>query len=253
MPAKDNDILELKFEGEIKPSTVKPHEIAELVINFEKALLATIKQQNPEIDTSVLLFSFDSIKDESLDLRFVPIRAKEIIVASYTLLSSSISQENYSALTNDAVEGLKEISRFSKRYNCNGQFNYNGKSLTTFTPETKIDFDKENEIKGETIIYGKLFRIGGETPIVHLKINNEYNVKFEVKEAIAKQLAGKLYEQVALSGTAKWDKKSYKVLNFKVSEILDIEEKPLNKTFDELREGLGKYWNDIDDINSVIK
>jgi hypothetical protein len=254
MAATNNDILELKFEGEnVNPSTIKPHEVAELIINFEKSLLATVKQQNPEIDTDVLLFSFESIQNNSLDLRFVTLKAKEIIIASYTLLSTSIANENYSSLTHDAVDGLKEISKFSRRYNCTGYFNYNGRSLTSFNPETKVDFDRQNEIKGETVIHGKLLRIGGETPMVHLKINNEYNVKFDVKEAIAKKLAGSLYETVSLSGTAKWDKKSYKILDFRVNDIIETEDKPLNETFNELRNNFGKYWDNIDDINAVIK
>ena len=64
-----NDILQLRFDGNgINPDKVKPSEICDLVIEIQNALNATIKHNHPEIDTKNVLFSFDSIKNESLGI-----------------------------------------------------------------------------------------------------------------------------------------------------------------------------------------
>lgn len=251
--ASDKDILELKFEGnQVNPDTIKPHEVAELIINFERALLSTIKQEHPEINTDHLLFSFHSIENKSLDLKFIAHKAKEVVIGCYALISTAITTSKYNTLNSDTVESLIEISRFTKRHECVGYFRHDNRSLTTLTKDTEIKFDKSNEIKGETRIYAKILRVGGESPTVNLKIDDEYKLTINVKEDLAKVLASKLYETAALIGVATWDKKSYKVIDFKITEVGEYEIKPLTETFDELRNLLSKHWDKIDDINSVL-
>src|SRR5450631_3013788 len=146
--ANEDEILELKFEGnQGNPETIKPHEVADLITNFERALLSTIKQNNPEINTDHLLISFHSIENKSLDLKFKKHAAKEIILAAFTLISSSINTSNYKELNSDTVESLKEITRFTKRHNCIGSLRYQSKALTTFSKDTEVYFDKSNELK----------------------------------------------------------------------------------------------------------
>jgi hypothetical protein len=249
----DNDILEIKFEGnQVNPDTIKPHEVAELIINFEKALLSTIKQEHPEIDTDHLLFSFHSIENRSLDLKFKAHTAKAIVVSSYALISTAINTSQYTKLNYDTIESLREISKFTKRHDCVGYFRYDDKAISTFTKDTEITFDRSNELKGETRIYGKVVRVGGESPTLHFKINDEYKIVIDVKEDLAKELAKNLYEEIGLVGVAKWDSISYKVIDFKVADIVELDNKPIKETFAELRNLLGKHWDKIDDINSVI-
>ena len=251
--AESNDILELKFHGNgIGPDTVKPHEIAELIISFEKSLLYTIKQEHPEIDTQHLLFSFHRVDDKSLDIIFKTLKVKEVVFGSYSLIASAITTSNYNKLNSDTIESLREITRFTKKYDCLGQFKHNDQSIATFNKHTEVVFDKSNELKGETRIYGVVVRVGGESPTVHFRVDNDYKIVIDVKEEIAKRLASKLYEQVGLIGTATWDYKSYKVIGFKVSVIVEIDEKPVKESFKELRKLIGKYWDGIDDITTVL-
>lgn len=251
--AESGEILELKFEGnKVNPETVKPHEVAELIINFERALLSTIKQESPEINTEHLLFSFHSIENRSLDLKFITHAAKDAVFKSYSLISLAITTQNFKELNYDTVESLQEISKFTKRHECIGQFKRNDFSLATFNKDTQIEFDKTNELKGETRIYGKVLRVGGENPTVNFKVNNEYKITFNVKESFARDLATKLYDDIGLDGIATWDIKSYQVTNFKINKIINYEPKPLKETFSELRKLIGKHWDKIDDVNSVL-
>lgn len=249
-----NDILELKFEGGgIKPSAVRASEVAELISSFEKAIIITLQDRYPDIDTHQYAYlSITNIEDQSLGLKFLAEKATEAFLSTFFLLTTSINKNAYNEIPSPAVENLKNISRFTKKHNCDCNYIHQGLNLAKFTPETIVEVSELNTIKGETILYGKLQRVGGEVPRVVFKDHTGQNIYFEVTEDVAKQLAPKLYEEIALTGTARWDKKTFKVLDFKVSGITDLESRSLTKTFSEISSVIGKYWNEVDDIESVI-
>lgn len=249
---ENNDIIELKFSGNgISPTTVKPHEVAELIINFEKLLLSTIKDQHPEIDTDELLFTFDAIHNESLDLRFIPKRIAEIVIASYALISSSFKTGDYSTLNKSAVDSLKNITKFSKKYDCVGYFNHNDVTLSTFTPTTEITVKKPTILKEQTTIFGKLIDSGGDNPNVHIRISDEQVLIFSTSHSYAKQLAAKLYERVALRGIAKWNADTLKIEDFKLTEILEYSQGKTSKAINDLKSLTSGVWDKYDDNDEI--
>lgn len=251
-----DDIMELKFEGNgISPSSIKPHEVADLIFNFEKALLSTIKQNHPEIDTEQLLFSFDAIRNESLDLQFVPRKVSPEVLSSYQLITRSISTGDYKILNNTTLSHLKAIARFSRKHNCTGYFRENGTTLSTLTPATEITLNKTPVIKGQTTIFGRLMDAGGENPNIHLKINDDYVLIFSTSEANAKALAAKLYEKVALKGIAKWDPQTLRIEDFKLSDILEYTPGKASKAIKDLKKLTSGFWdrfNTNEDINNQL-
>lgn len=251
-----DEILELKFDGNgINPGVVRPHEIAELIISFEKSLLITIKKQYPEIDTEELLFSFDIINDKSLDLGFIPKRIKEIVLSGYTAISICFSTGNFSDLDNEAIEHLKTFTKFSKRYNCIGYLNHNGKTLSSFNPNTEISINKPKIIRGEATIFGKVIDSGGEKPNVHIKINDEYVLIFKTSELNAQKLAAKLYQKVALNGIAKWDADTFKIEDFVLNDILEYSPGNTLSAINKLKSITSGFWdrfNTNDDINNQL-
>jgi len=52
-----------------------------------------------------------------------------------------------------------------------------------------------------------------------------------------------LYNEVGLKGIAKWDKRTYRILDFKVDEVIILDERSINDTFMELGELLGEPIN----------
>jgi hypothetical protein len=253
-----NDILELKFDGNgINPSIVKPSEIAQLIDSFEKALIATIKQNSPEINTDIVLFTFESIKDESLELRFAlgQIKVKDAVLAGYLLIATSVSEGNFNRLDNGTITHLRTFTRFSKKYNCNGYFNRNNKTISSFTPSTEFSLNKSKTIKSTGQLYGKIIDAGGDNPNVHLKINDEQTIIFNTDETNAKKLASKLYEKVCLLGEIKWDAETYKVEDFKLTEILDYAPGNTYNAIHELKKITSGYWDNFntnDEINNQL-
>ena len=250
------DILELKFEGNnVNPSTVKPSEIAHLIEDFEKALLSTIEQNHREINTEAVLFTFHEIKDESLGLRFMPKLITEIILSSYSIITTCINEGNFNQLNLNTIAALKSITKFSKRHNCIGYFKKNGITLSTFTATTEINFDKNHLVKGERTIYGKLIDVGGENPNIHLKVNDDYIIIITTDEKNAKYLATKLFEKVGLKGTAKWDAITSQIVDFKLHDIIDYIPGNVSNAFNEMKKLTSGFWdnfNNNDEINNHL-
>jgi hypothetical protein len=255
----NNDRLELKFEGNgIKPNAVKPSEIATLIDSFEKALLSVIKIDNPEIDTDTVLFSFEDIKHESIGLGFSLLKndnIKPILIASYLSLTQGISNSDYSTLPNAAIKHLKTILKFTQKYKCNANFNHNGKTLGTITSNTYIKSSKDNLLKGFITVFGELIDAGGDNPNIHLKIANEYSVTISADKQKVKELGTRLYEYIGLKGNAKWDAVSSKIIEFKLSEVLDYVSGNSKESINELREITSGAWdkyNTIEEVNSKL-
>lgn len=254
------DILELKFEGNgINPSAVKPHEIAELILGFEKSLLATIKENYPEIDTASLLFTFEEIKNESLGLRYksVPLAShpQNIVLSSFLFISSAISSGNFNRLNRETISGLRVITKFSKKYDCGGSFRRNDEVVSTFSPTTEIVVDRQKLIKEQGTIYGKLIDVGGENPNVHIKIDENNTLIFSTSEANAKKLAPKLFEKVTLSGEIKWNPATLEIIDFKLGAIEDYSPGNASKAIKALRGITSGFWdkfNTDDEINNQL-
>lgn len=251
-----NDILELRFAGnEINPHAVKPHEIAELIVGFEKALLSDIKDRHPEIDINELLFVFDEVKNESIGLKFLPKIVQEIIVSSFTLISTSFNTGDFSTLSNNTINELKTFTKFSKKYNCNGEFNLNGQTLSSFTPTTEIQLNINPILEGEIKLFGRVLDSGGKKPNVHLIINDDKELIFPTSETLAKELAHRLYDKVSLIGIAKWDAITYEIKSFKIKEIVDFTPGKTLSALNELKKLTSGYWdkfNTNDEINNQL-
>jgi hypothetical protein len=251
-----NDILEVRFSGnDINPSAVKPREIAELIIGFEKALLSDIKDRNPEIDTNELLFGFKAVEDKSVGIQFAPKLVRDIVVTSFTFISTSFETGDFSQLSNNTINELKTFTKFSKKYQCSGEFNLNGNTLSSFTPTTELKNNINPILEGEVKIFGKVVDSGGNNPNVHLKISDEKELIFPTTETLAKELAHRLYEKVSLVGIAKWDAITYEIKSFKIKEIVDFAPGKTLSALNELRNLTGGYWdkyNTNDEINNQL-
>jgi hypothetical protein len=252
----ENDILELRFTGNnVNPGIVKPREIAGLIVGFEKALLSEIKERHPQYDIEQLFFSFEQIKNESLGLSFLPKMVNQIVVSSYLAISGSFNTGDFSELSNNTIKELKTLTGFSKKYNCTGNFNLNDQTISSFTPQTDIPFNKNQIIKGDINLFGKVMDSGGDNPNVHLKLSDEKTLIFSTSEEYAKQLAHKLYEKVSLIGSAKWDGITYEIIDFKLKEIVEFTAGNTLNAINELRNLTSGFWdkfNTNDDINNQL-
>ena len=251
----NNDILELKFEGnQINPSNVKPSEIAELISNFEKALLASIKE-DLEIDSNDILFTFEEIANRSLDLLFKPKPYKHIppntLNNSYRKLSKRIYESDFDSFSNEGINALKGICKFTKKHKCVGSFRLNNETLSSITPSTEITVKQPLFIKGDTTIYGELIDVGGDNPNIHIKINEDYIIIIDTNKEVAKKLGNRLFDIIGLSGFAKWEVETSKIIEFKLSNILEYSPLGATESFKQLKGITSGVWDNYNSNQEI--
>jgi len=151
-----------------------------------------------------------------------------------------------------AITPLKEIVKFSKKHLCNGSFRLNDEEISNFNPDVDIQYISTGSLYGETTIYGKIIRIGGEDPKIHFRINDIDKIIFDVNEELAKKLSPRLYEFIGLIGKAEWNAEKFNIEKFEITNIVDIEDKSIFETFEDIRGLIGKYWDEIEDVETYI-
>jgi hypothetical protein len=248
------EIIELKFDGNnISPSKVKASDIAKLTISYERAIIAVIKETHPNIDEDCIVISIEEIKEGSIHLKYVAHQALTLVIPAYITIAGCFKNNNFNNIPNSAIEELRVITAFTKNHNCDGEFIRQGVSLASFNRHTEVKYNEAEIIKGETVIYGEVQIAGGKKSArTTIKINDEYTISFEVNKEIAKQLAAQLYNTVGIQGEAEWDRKTYRILDFKAKSVIILEEKSLDETFKELGNMLGQHINRLGDYNTYL-
>jgi len=246
---QNEETIGLKFEGNgITPNTVKASEIAELIKSFEASVLALAKRDNSDVNEALVNISFEEIRASSLGLWLKP-HIPAIYLATVAL-ASSFNSNNFDNFSEPTLENLRVFTRFTKRHDCEG-FIYSGsEKLAAFNKDTVINYSEKGTISGETTIYGDVTRVGGDKPRATLKMNDDYSFSFEVNKEIAIQLAANLYKEVGLTGKARWDKKTYRLLEFFPNEIILLEKETISKTFKELSSLFSK--EDLDNFDLIL-
>jgi hypothetical protein len=258
MDNRPNDILQLRFEGNgINPDKVKPSEICDLIIELQNALNATIKQQHPEIDTDEVLFSLEGIRDKSLAINLKALaesilpEIKNTVVSCYLTIAFSVKDNDLTNLHPAAVQAVKKVSAFSKKYECNGQFNHNEETVSTITPLTELKEKKPYIVKSTIRIYGEVVDVGSN---VHIKLNDGTTLYVVTTKENSKRLGASLWDVVGLVGVAKWDSETLKIHEFRLTEILDYNPKTFMSIITKIRQtesGWDKF-NSNDDINKQL-
>lgn len=242
-----SEIIGLKFDGNgIKPSAVKASEIADLIKNFEFAVSEVLQVEQQDYSETFVYLSFDEIKENCLTLKLKTHRAA--VLAAYLTITTAFQTNNFNNLPKDSLEKLRSFIRFTKKYNCSGTFTQNGDSITTFSKTTDIKYRDEEFLWGETTIFGEIRKAGGDNPRVNFIVNNDYPINFDVEKDFAIELAKNLYKNASLKGRAKWDKNTYRVLDFKAESVNYIENVSLTDTFETLQNLFSNHFQNFNDV-----
>ncbi len=125
--------------------------------------------------------------------------------------------------------------------------------LAEIRPDVDLNLPLLNIIRGNTVIYGKLTRVGGTPPKARLKLLNGEAISCIVSEQLAKRIGNRLYEIVGLAGEAKWDADDYALLHFKAHGIAPYEEGSLKEAVRQLRDSAGNAWQNVEDVEDSIE
>lgn len=243
MPSQN---LKIKFEGQgISLGTISSNELADILSSYESALIHTIQKDNPELKDAPVFVSLTNVKEGSAEYLLSPTH-KEVTLAAADRINVAIKERKTNTLPYKTVENLNSIWKFTYRRNCKAVLNGSNRVQSVeINPDWEIKIDETFFYTGETTIYGRLERVGGSKPRIRVKLDDDQVVFSDVPSQMAKILATRLYESVALKGLAKWRIDDYSIEEFKALDYILIEDLPIKESIEELGNVIGKYWKKI--------
>jgi hypothetical protein len=131
-----------------------------------------------------------------------------------------------------------------------------GAILARIEPSTYSDVSSQLLIRGDTTLYGKVERVGGATERkCGLRIDGRNRMLIcKVDSAqTARELGQKLYQKVAVKGTALWLKTNWRVIGFTAKEIYQPRPKPVDELLETLRDAGGSDWDEISDPQAFLE
>lgn len=246
----------LKLEGkDLLPSKLSIHELTELLLAFERAVVKTAIHLKPGLDEEQAVISLIGISEGSTSLQFAS--ALPEATTAFQQIGQAISLRSYTELPSVTIEALREIHKYSQEKQAFISFYLYENSHRIRLAEIRFDVDLNlpliNRVRGNTVIYGRLTRVGGNPPKARITQLNGEAISCFVSEQLAKRIGNRLYEVIGLAGEAEWDADDYSLLYFKANDITPYEETPVKMAIRELRESAGPAWDRIKDVNAYIE
>jgi len=253
MPA----LFKIRFAGgDVHPDTVPAHELAELLIATEQALTSVVAQENPDVDTSELIVGLVNVKDESLGLEFATSRPA-LFERAFDRVTVAVSSRRFDELPSRAIVGIQTIASFNHRRRCQAQI-WDARRQST-APVAVMDEDfassipERPKLRGETVLFGLVERVGGVEPKVRLRISDKESISCHISEELAKRVGNRLYDEVGLRGQATWDGADFELLYFHAEELLSYRAGSLTQAFRALTEAVGGAYDSIGDVDEFVR
>jgi hypothetical protein len=169
-------------------------------------------------------------------------------LAVYQELVVLTGNRAFRSLPARSLEGLKTLTAFSREHRGVTQF-WNGaigRPLLELPTDFAIEVPSPEYQRGETVIYGKIERVGGVRPQVRLRISDREVVSADITEEQSRELGSRMYSQSALRGQATWDAQDGTIVYFRVEEILHYQPAKVVSAFDDLRAAVGGAYDSLD-------
>jgi hypothetical protein len=245
--------VEILLTGEgMSPGKVRSKEIAEVIESVEDMIASVVIRDHPELRKETIVIGLKSIRQGSIGLEFSP-NLVELTLPATRRLTKSIAENDFGILPSSAINSLRKLSAFTRRYQCNAEFftqNGNLESLAILTPETQIP--DIYPLSGETTIHGEITRVGGAEPKIQFKTLDNQIIYCSTSKAIAKKAGAKLYTRVELRGLAEWNSETFEIENFHAIDIADYQQTSLSDAFGELANLIGDSFDNIKDVDRFV-
>jgi len=253
MNISSQEYIEISFSGNnISPDKVKVGDIADILKAIEVMIESQVYQKHPEIKKEQVIIGFTRIKSSSIDLQFrSPL--PEITFPAFSEIGRGINQRDFSNLPSVSYKAFGIISAFTKKQQCTAELIHQDgkrKSIAVITPD--IIIKRPQPLKGETIVYATVVRVGGKEPKVEIETINGCTLFCDAPYEVTKKLGTKLYQTVGLIGIAEWDLDLIDIEQFEIKDVIDYEQIPIKDAINELAKITRTYYSDIIDVEKYI-
>lgn len=246
----EKPLFTIRLTGEgVRPHLIPASDLAQLLVAAEQTVLAIAAREHPE-QADELIVGLSQVQDKSIGFTFASNQPK-IAQSAYTELVTATSNRLFRSLPGRSLEGLRTLTGFSRQHQGRTQF-WNGvgdRPLLDLPPDFAIEVPAPEYQRGETVIYGKIERVGGVRPRVRVRVSEREIVYGDITEEQSRELGSRLYSPAALRGQATWDAQDGSVVYFRVEEILHYQRGKVSEAFAELRQAAAGAYDKIDDVD----
>ena len=247
---KEKSLFTIRLVGDgVRPHLIPASDLAQLLVAAEQTVLAIAAREHPE-EAEELIVGLTEVQDKSIGFAFSSNRA-DIVRAAYTELLTVTSNRVFRSLPARSLEGLRTLTSFSREHRGRTQF-WNGASdqpLLDLPTDFAIDVPAPEYQRGETVLYGKIERVGGVRPRVRLRVSDHEVVYGDITEDQSRELGSRLYSQAALRGQATWDAQDGSIVYFRVEEILHYQRGKATEAFQELQKAAHGAYDAVEDVD----
>lgn len=245
-------VFELSLHGDdIFPETTPLSDLVDFLSSIERAIKALSRTGESDEE---LVIGLVGVERSSNILRFTSNRPPEARQAWGTIVGA-LAMKDIEQLPSQA-RGLIETSvSYAKKRNADvGFITVPGEPpAVRIKPDTEFQAH-ETKIKGKTVLYGLVTRVGGKEPRVGLSLDDGTFLACKISRQLAKQLGSRLYERVALSGLAEWDTSDLSITGFEVHDLIEYTPVPITEALDSLVLAAGNQaWADVKDVVKEIQ
>lgn len=250
-------LFQLRFTGGgVQPEVVPARELAELIIAAEEAVASVALRRNPALNPDEIVVGLVQIGEQSLGLSFAA-SSPAVVGAAFLELATSIATRSFGGLPAKSLRGLRILADFNALHHCRTQF-WNGET-NAHEPLAEMDtgferfLPEEHFIRGETVIYGRVERVGGVDPKVRVRLSEQEVISCRLNEELAKELGGHLYAEVGLRGQATWDAQDHSLAYFRVDEILSFENAGTVSAAYALKDAAHGAYDAVQDVTGFVR
>ena len=240
-------IFHIEMKGmDVYPQSTPIRELADFLINLESAIAEIAKAQQVELEPGEVGVSLVEIQEGSNRLG---IAVESAFIGAVSVLTNSLSQEDFSSLPRPAHDSLYEIYKQTQRTKWEVNFlRDESQSIkdAAISSQRPVPNPLPATIRGTTTVFGRCIKVGGAEPKVDIRLPNRSRLlHVEVTETMAKKLARNLYENVAITGEVWWEPQTYEIVRLKAKEVVNIQAGSPLQTFKELAEIVGERWRHV--------
>ncbi len=249
---EDNSLLgdfQIKLEGKMaSPSNFTLNETYYLLRDFQDAIKIEL---GSDFDEKMADINLSLVSLEKKCVLYTIGYDNESTIKTVEKIFNSIQTSNFTELAYRTVKKLNDFKNRIVKKEVYSEFLLDGKKVAEITNKTDISL-QDIEIRDTTTIYAEIEKVGGASPAVRLRLPNGEGLTVNTSRDVAKRVSSKLYTFVGLTGIATWNKNDYSLLDFKIMDLIHVEEKPYNDTLNELRELLLPEINKFDNLNDFL-
>jgi hypothetical protein len=254
-PAKPDPVFEVMFVGEnVLPENIPLATLSQSFTAIQRLAAGPLPHGSP-------------IKPEEADLRSVrllDVRRGSAIFRFYGLMpqpalerletAGRILKDPESIGDNDYILSyIKQLSGTARHLDCKIVVRKPGKGspiLARIGPESYREMTRTVFITGETSIIGHVQRVGNVTGArcgLHVPFQERMLICKVAHIDVARKLGEWLYQRVQVQGTARWLKKSWRIVGFTIKEVKRPKPKSILEAMEQLRNAGGADWDKIED------